>query len=430
MKRAINKNKITTWSLVLLLGVPGISPLYAYLDPSSGSLLLLAIFGSITTLFYAIKTLFFRIRNLILGRGGETLEENEALVIYSEGKNYWYFWQPLLNELERRQITLSFWTSDENDPALKEDYQFVKTRFIGAGNRGYLKMNQLKADLCVMTTPQLDVFQIKKSKHVKEYVHILHSTSDPLAYNLFAFDAFDTIFTVGNYQHKHFRQLEALRGTEEKQLEDIGLLFFDTMKQRREALPVESVQEQKCILIAPTWGAKGLLAQHGSRVIEPLVEQGYRVILRPHPQSFIVEPELIDSVCEPFLQNKLFELDRAPDNFESLSRADLLISEFSGIIFDFAFIFEKPVLAVKIDLDHRPLDSFDLPQASWWEFDTIAKIGALIDVEELAEIETLANKVMNDATVRESIKEIKASELAHFGHSAIAVADKLQARLA
>ncbi len=425
-----NQTKRTLF--LFLIGMPGISPLYGYLDPSSGSLLLLAIFGSLTTLYYAVKTLFFRIRNRLLGRGAESVEENEPLVIYSEGKNYWYFWQPLLDELENRKISASFWTSDDEDPALEREYSFVKPQFIGKGNRGYLKMNQLKAELCVMTTPQLDVFQIKKSKEVKEYINILHSTSDPIGYNVFAFDAFDTIFTVGKYQQKHIRQLEALRETQEKRLEESGLLYFDGMQKRRDAWLEESApqtEEQKTILIAPTWGEKGLLAQHGSSVIGPLLESGYRVILRPHPQSFLVEAELIDSIISPFENNTLFELDRSVDNFNTLTRADILVSEFSGIIFDFAFIFEKPVIAVKIDIDHQPLDSFDLLSEEWWEFETIEKIGYLADISELNKIEEIVESVMSDPSKKETIQEMKESEITAFGRSATLVADRLQERL-
>ena len=38
------------------------------------------------------------------------------------------------------------------------------------------------------------------------------------------------------------------------------------------------------------------------------------------------------------------EWNRDTDNYEVLKRADILISDFSGVIFDFALVYDKPVI--------------------------------------------------------------------------------------
>ena len=38
------------------------------------------------------------------------------------------------------------------------------------------------------------------------------------------------------------------------------------------------------------------------------------------------------------------EWDRKSDSYDDLSRADVLISDFSGVVFDYTFVFEKPVI--------------------------------------------------------------------------------------
>ena len=38
--------------------------------------------------------------------------------------------------------------------------------------------------------------------------------------------------------------------------------------------------------------------------------------------------------------------DRQPDGFASLARAQLMVSDISGVIFDFAFVFLRPVVSV------------------------------------------------------------------------------------
>ena len=71
----------------------------------------------------------------------------------------------------------------------------------------------------------------------------------------------------------------------------------------------------------------------GSAPIKQLLGDGYEVIIRPHPQSYQSEPELYAKIkAELNMFEKLFWDDK-PDNFFSLIKSDILISDMSGIIF-------------------------------------------------------------------------------------------------
>ncbi len=152
----------------------------------------------------------------------KTQSQNTAgkknFVFYSEGSQYWNVFKPVIDEFCRRGIKIYYYTSDEKDPGLKYDSEWIDSSFIGKGNKAFSKLNILEADICVMTTPGLDVYQLERSKGVKHYSHILHAVDDTTLYKLFSFDYFDFNLLTGEYQKTDIRKLEEKRGTKEKRL--------------------------------------------------------------------------------------------------------------------------------------------------------------------------------------------------------------------
>lgn len=59
------------------------------------------------------------------------------------------------------------------------------------------------------------------------------------------------------------------------------------------------------------------------------------------------------------------EWDRNPDGFKSLSRAQLMISDVSGVIFDFAFIFLRPVISVGNGPLKDGFEAWEIPHEAW-----------------------------------------------------------------
>ena len=98
------------------------------------------------------------------------------------------------------------------------------------------------------------------------------------------------------------------------------------------------------MLLAPSWGESAILKKYGEKIIEVLLQTGYHVIVRPHPQSFRSETEMIERIMKAYPDSDQLEWNRDNDNYEVLKRSDILISDFSGVIFDFTLIFDKPVI--------------------------------------------------------------------------------------
>ncbi|HSE58862.1 MAG TPA: CDP-glycerol glycerophosphotransferase family protein, partial [Nitrospiraceae bacterium] len=224
----------------------------------------------------------------------------------------------------------------------------------------------LEADICAMTTPGLDVLQIKRSKGVKHYVYLIHAPTDVGTYKQYSFDYFDTVFVSGEHQIRSLRKLEELRGTPRKDLRKVGCLYYDDMqRQLRELDPVPRNDTRTTVLVAPTWGQNGLLKRLGTRVLAPLLNKQWTIILRPHPQSFLSEKDLLDGVREEVRSYPNLHWDDDPDPTQSMAAADVLISDLSGIVFDFAFLFEKPVITLKYDVNKVGQEASDFPWDSW-----------------------------------------------------------------
>jgi hypothetical protein len=347
-----------------------------YIDPGTGSMLFSILIGAAATLYFLARAVIIKAKVLFArGRVAADTGLSHPYVIYSEGKQYWNVFKPILDEFENREINLLYLTSQEDDPVFSQKYQFIKSEFIGEGNKAFARLNFLSAAVVLMTTPGLDVYQLKRSKTVRHYVHILHAPSDATMYRMFGLDYFDSVLLTGDYQAKDIRGLEKLRGLPEKQLITVGCTYLDVYADATKQIPKEATHPFT-VLVSPSWGSSALLSKYGNKLLDPLVKTGWRIIIRPHPQSKKSEAGMLESLTEKYknTDNVLWDYER--ENIYSLTKADIMISDFSGIIFDYIFLFDKPVMYIKQGLDLRPYDADDLGGGDeLWQFKTLHEAG-------------------------------------------------------
>jgi hypothetical protein len=311
-----------------------ITPLY--IDPGTGSMLFSIIIGATATLYFLVRAAFLKLK--VLAFGGKAVKGvKNKFVIYCEEKRYFSLFEPVLSEFESRKILVSYLTSSEDDPAFGKNYEFVKPEFIGKGNRAFSRLNFLSADIVLSTTPSLDVFQWKRSKSVRHYCHIMHMAGGITTYRLFGIDYYDSVLLTGNAEADEVRELEELRKLPPKEIVAVGCPYLDTYSEKLKSINIEK-SDKTCVLISPSWGKTGLLDMYGEKILDNLVKHDYQIIIRPHPQSKTVEKELLDTLTQKYNNFTNIEWDYNPDNIYSLAKADIMISDFSGIIADYAFL--------------------------------------------------------------------------------------------
>ena len=316
--------------------------------------------GAIGVARFVLKGAYVKLKFLFTGgRQTDTGEDTIPLVIFSDDKRYWQTFEPVIRELDSRSFDVRYMTASPDDPALKSSYPHLHAEFIGEGNKAFAKLNFLKATILLSTTPGLDVYQWKRSRDVRYYIHLPHGANDATTgYRSFGLDFYDAVLLSGEYQETAMRKLEHLRGETEKEAVMVGVPYMDEMVWRLAACP-ELPSHPRTVLVAPTWGASSIFSKYGTTFIDALIRTGYHIILRPHPQSFTADKDLMDTLMSAYPDSDQLEWNRDPDNFEVLRRSDIMISDYSGVIFDFAFVFDKPVICADTEMNVDPLDA-------WW----------------------------------------------------------------
>ena len=112
---------------------------------------------------------------------------------------------------------------------------------------------------------------------------------------------------------------------------------------------------------------------------------GWRIIVRPHPQSKKSEADMLKRLEERYKDYANVEWDYNRDNIYSMKKADIMISDFSGIVFDYTFLCNKPVMYVNTDMDLRPYDAYDLNK-QLWQFSVLEKMGIKLEEKDFANI--------------------------------------------
>ena len=407
-----------------------------YIDPGTGSMLFTILIGVLGALVYAFRNVLMKAKFAVTG--GRKSKESEAdripVVIFTDSKRYWNLFRPICDELEKRRIPTLYLTASEDDPALSETgYTCVRTEFAGKGNRAFAKMNMIRADVVLSSTPGLDVYQWKRSRGVKTYVHIPHGIYDLTTYRMFGLDYYDAVLLAGSFQGASVRKIEQERNLPEKELTVAGMPYLDEMLKRKKEEEAQAEGEgagekppeaAKTVLLAPSWGKSAILARYGEKIFDALLKTDYHIIVRPHPQSFTSEKELMDSLQSKYPDSGRLEWDRNTDNYDSLKRSDLLISDFSGVVFDFAFIFERPVIIADTSFDPKPYD------ASWlddpiWNYEAVKEFGAQLTEDNVGNIGELIRECLDSPELKAGIRKVREESWANIGHSAEKIVDYL-----
>jgi hypothetical protein len=372
-----------------------------YIDPGTGSALFSILIGAAATIYFLGRALIIKLKVVFSGGKAANASVDHPFVIYCEGKQYWNVFKPVLDEFENRGVGLLYLTSAQDDPVFDTSWNFVKAEFIGEGNRAFARLNMLRAGICLMTTPGLDVYQLKRSKMVKHYAHILHAPSDATMYRLFGIDYFDSILLTSDYQSTDIRTLERQRNISEKKLITVGCSYLDVYAEKIKNLPAEENQPFT-VLVSPSWGPSALLTRYGEKLLDPLVQSGWRVIVRPHPQSKKSEAAILERLQTHYKDSNNIVWDDDRENIYSLNKADIMISDFSGIIFDYMFLRDKPVLYVTHELDMRPYDADDL-EHELWQFKTIKEAGIELREDDFPRI----TEIIRSAGGSESLSDAR-----------------------
>lgn len=407
---------------------------HAYLDPGSGSMLISALVALVTIVIYMAKSFIYD-KVKVFGKKSDLPDLNREynVVVYSEGGQYWNVFLPILQELESRGVETMYFTSRQDDPGLSHEFKHIEKKFIGEGNAAFFVLNKLKAEMVVMTTPGLGVLQIKRSKGVKHYCHITHSAGTCGSYKAFSLDYFDSVLVGGSADKNLIAELEGKRKTPVKQVEIAGCTYLDVLRTKLASGDYSFSlfsEKRPTVLISPTWGEHGLLYKYGKSILSLLsADKNFNIIVRPHPQSFTSEKNVMDELLSAFPDSDNLKWDREKDPLKAMYHADLMVSDFSGIIYDYLFLFERPVLTFKAQFEKRGREAMDLKDETP-DIKLLDRIGKTLQESDISELISIITKSLSEkSALADVVKEAQEALTQFPGESGKRAADFIQSVL-
>lgn len=394
-----------------------------YIDPGTGSMLFTILIGVIGASIYSLRMLWIKIRFKLSGGKVQANTQKPAFVIFTDDKRYWKIFEPVCREMDKRGKDVVYMTCSEDDPALQNPYPHIKAEYVGNENKAFARLNFMNATMVLSTTPGLDVYQWKRSKGVKYYVHIPHAASEITLYRMFGIDYYDAILLSGEYQAQDIRNLEKLRGLPAKELVKIGIPYMDEMAARLEK-EGPAPEHPRTVLLAPSWGQSAIFNVYGGKILDVLLKTGYHVIVRPHPQSFKSEKEMLEKLMNDYPESDQLEWNRDTDNFDVLRRSDILISDFSGVIFDFTLVYDKPVIYTNPEFDLSLYDAWWL-KTPLWTTTALPRLGCQLTEDNMENLKELIDSCLSDPKYAEGRSSVKAETWEHFGEGAERAAEYL-----
>lgn len=272
----------------------------------------------------------------------------KQIVFYSEKNGFYKYFKSVIEIILRKtDIVIHYITSDPKDEVFALANDNFRVYYIGE-NKLIVLMMKMEADIVCMTMPDLQKYHIKRSmvKNDIEYVYIDHGIgSVNMMLRKHALDYFDTIFASNELAYQEIRAMEKTYNLKEKHLVKWGSGLIDNMIAAYNQ-GEKKENEKKTILIAPSWQDGNLLDLCIEPILEQILKKDYHVILRPHPQYVRHFEKKLLALKEHYKGYDNFELQLDFSSNDTVFNADVLMTDWSGIGYEYSFTTLKPTLFI------------------------------------------------------------------------------------
>lgn len=357
----------------------------------------------------------------------------KQIVFYSEKNGFYKYYKSVIESiLKKTDIVIHYITSDLKDEVFSLASDNFRVYYIGE-NKLIVLMMKLESDMMVMTMPDLGIYHIKRSlvKEDIEYVYLDHGIGSlNMMLRKHAVDYFDTVFAANDKVYDEILAQEKKYDIKKKTVVKWGSGLIDNMI--ADYKKISGIQnETKEILIAPSWQENNILDSCIDELLNGLLGKGYHVILRPHPQYVRHFEERLDMLSKKYQESERtdFTIQKDFSSNDTVFKADILITDWSGIAYEYSFATLKPTLFINTPMkvmnqDYKEIDvvPFDIEIRN--------KIGIALNTDELTKIEESVKALLEDSVYsKETMGKVRETYLYHVGTSAAVGADYIIKRL-
>jgi YidC/Oxa1 family membrane protein insertase len=342
----------------------------------------------------------------------------KEFVIFSEASGFYKYFSGIIDYIHKNSdITVHYLTADIYDRVFDIDHPRFKAYFCSE-NGLIATFMKLDCDICLMTTPDLDNFQYKRSivKKDVEYIYQMHGVgSFHIQYKKDALCNFDTIFYYAKNHIEEIRCLEKIYNTKEKKLVNAGIAYLDDLIEKyNNADKQENPKPQ--IIIAPSWQKDNILDLCLDDLLKHLDSEKYKIIIRPHPEYIKRFPYKIKNIEKRYGGSCIVQKDFSDSS--AVYESDIIITDWSGIAPEFAFITLRTVLFINTPMKimNPEWEKVDIIPMDIWLRE---EIGVSVNTQDLSSIEnTITELLGNKFGYKEKITNLMNNSLYNIGKSA------------
>lgn len=323
---------------------------------------------------------------------------NKKIVFYSEKNGFYKYYKNIIEEIIRRtNIVIHYITGDPKDEVFSMENDQFKPYYIGDRLLIVLMM-KLETKIMVMTTPDLENYQLKRSYVKKdiEYIYVPHDVNSAnLTFHESALDHFDTIFVSGYKNKEEIVEREQKYDIPRKRIVEWGSSVIDNMTADYAVMAAErKTSDKKIILIAPSWQKENILDSCIEEILHALKGLDYHVIVRPHPQYVRHFEARIDALAAKYHGDGI-EFQKDFSSNRTVYTADLLVTDWSSIAFEYAFSTLKPVLFINtpmkvVNPHYKELACVPI------DIELRNKVGISLDETALADLASSVKRLLYD----------------------------------
>ena len=346
---------------------------------------------------------------------------NKHLVFYSENNGFYKYYQGIIEYiLKNTNIVIHYITSDPEDSIfeLAEKNQHIKAYYIGEKKLITLMM-KMDADIVVMTMPDLENYHIKRSYIRKdiEYIYIPHGMDSlNMTMRKGSMNHFDTVFCTGKHQKEEIEKTEEVYSLPKKNLVEWGYSLLDSMREDYQKSQKKN-DGMRSILIAPSWQKDNIVDSCLEELLDNLAGHGYKITVRPHPQHVRHMPERMEELKQKYCVDKDIEIQTDFSSNSTVFDADMMITDWSGIAYEYAYTTCKPVLFINTPMKvmNPEYKKIEIEPINIWMRDSI---GATLNPDEIDKASVIVEKMFDDAaTYRSRIDNFVHEYVYNLGHS-------------
>ena len=355
---------------------------------------------------------------------------DKQIVFYSEKNGFYKYFRDVIEVILRRtDIIIHYISSDPEDEVFSLESDSFHTYYIE--EKLMVLMMRMDADIVVMTTPDLQKYYIKRSmvRDDVEYVYMDHGIgSDNLMLRKGALDAFDTVFCSNETVYQEIRAQERVYGLKAKTLVKYGYAMMDNMiRAYSEQPPVKN--EPPVVLIAPSWQEENIMDTCIDGILRNLLPLQFRIIVRPHPQYVRHYPEKLESLRNQYRNFTNFCLQEDFSSNKTVFNADILVTDWSSIAYEYSFTTLKPCLFINTPMKVMNPDYRDI-EVEPFDISIRKKIGIEVELNEIDKIPSAVERLLTEECFSpDSISALREQSLYHLGNAASVGAEYLIDRL-